>query len=62
MASVGLPLIGSPSKVTTPAWAGTSPMMALNSVVFPAPLGPTMVTSSPGVTRNPTPRRAWTRP
>ena len=40
----------SPSKRTLPASARTKPQMTLNSVVFPAPLGPMTPTTSPGAT------------
>jgi hypothetical protein len=34
------PLISLPRKVTDPSVGGKTPVMILNSVVFPAPLGP----------------------
>ena len=37
-----------PSKDTDPEVAGATPAIVSSSVVFPAPLGPTIATSSPG--------------
>ena len=41
-----------PSKRTDPAVGAATPAIASNSVVLPAPLGPTMATSSPGAIDN----------
>ena len=41
-----------PSKRTHPAVAGVTPAIASSRVVLPAPLPPTMATSSPGATLN----------
>src|SRR6478609_5619115 len=42
-----MPAIFSPAKVTPPAFQGTRPEIARSSVVLPAPLGPSRVTTSP---------------
>ena len=41
-----------PSKQTDPEVAGATPAIASSNVVLPAPLPPTMATSSPGATLN----------
>ncbi len=40
-----------PNRVISPSVGASSPLMRLNNVVFPAPLGPMMARRSPGSTR-----------
>ncbi len=47
--------IGNPSTDTVPAAGSTSPVSTRRSDVFPAPLGPTIASNSPGRTSNETP-------
>src|SRR6516165_2430075 len=49
-----------PASVTAPEDGGISPLMILNSVVLPAPLGPMMARRSPGSTDRLTSRSAFT--
>ena len=58
-ASVSLPSIRSPANLTAP-FAGSSPMIAPSSVVFPAPFGPITVAIFPLGTAIDTPRTAST--
>src|SRR5579863_3804795 len=51
-----------PSKTTVPPLGWSWPHRQLNSVVFPAPLGPTRPTASPGATATDTSLRAATPP
>ena len=46
--------MSSPKKRTRPAVGGKSPVMALNSVVLPAPLAPSTARRSPAATENET--------
>jgi hypothetical protein len=48
--------------VIAPDPAGTTPEMALNNVVLPAPLGPTIATNCPSSTETETPRSAASPP
>jgi len=50
----GRPSIGRPAKTTRPLRSGTTPVMAISSVVLPAPLAPMIATSSPGPTSSDT--------
>src|SRR5437879_11019961 len=52
----------SPRKRTVPALAGKAPVMMLNSVVLPQPLGPMMQRSSPAPMDRLTPRKTWSPP
>src|SRR5438046_477223 len=45
-----MPARSCPSNEIFPAASGTTPEMALNRVVLPAPFGPTMATNSPALT------------
>src|SRR3981189_346470 len=47
----GMDSKSTPSNIIEPALGGTIPEMVLNSVVLPAPLGPTIATNSPAPTR-----------
>src|SRR5579864_9383749 len=49
-----------PASATAPDDGGSSPLMILNKVVLPAPLGPMMARRSPGSTERLTSRNAWT--
>src|SRR5215204_2124524 len=61
MAADGTPATtGSPSIMTVPSVGATTPEMHLMSVDLPAPLGPTMQCTSPGMTSKSTPSRART--
>ena len=51
-----------PSKAILPAAGVTVPEIALNSVVLPAPLGPTIATNCPSATVSDTPRSAASPP
>jgi len=46
----GRPVIGRSSKMMRPALGGSWPVIRLNSVVFPAPLGPMMARRSSAAT------------
>src|SRR5688572_430494 len=46
----------------SPAWQRTSPRTAFKTVVFPAPFGPIMATSSPALTSKATSHSAGTSP
>ena len=50
-----------PAKAAAP-FSGSTPMMAFNSVVLPAPLAPMMVTISLSATSSDTERTASTLP
>src|SRR5207249_12129109 len=54
--------MSSPRKRTVPALAGKAPVMMLNSVVLPQPLGPMMQRSSPAPLDRLTPRKTWRPP
>src|SRR5437667_289853 len=54
--------MSSPRKRTVPALAGKAPVMMLNSVVLPQPVGPMMQRSSPAPTDRFTPRKTWSPP
>src|SRR2546430_5629474 len=54
--------MSSPRKRTVPALAGKAPVMMLNSVVLPQPLGPMMQRSSPAPMDRLTPRKTWSPP
>src|SRR5437588_2571725 len=56
------PPVGSPRNRTRPAVARRKPVMTLNSVVFPAPLGPISPTISPSATANDTSSTARSPP
>ena len=56
----GGPMTGLPSRMTPPEVGASSPAMHFNSVVLPAPDGPTMQTSSPWPTLKLTSRIAST--
>src|SRR5690606_33634740 len=58
----GTPARSRPSKRIAPDVTGASPEIALNSVLLPAPFGPTTATSSPAPTRSDTPLSAGMRP
>jgi ATPase subunit of ABC transporter with duplicated ATPase domains len=51
-----------PSSWTLPARARTRPLTVLSRVVLPAPLAPTMATTSPALTWSETPRSTVTAP
>ena len=53
--------MSSPAKAAKP-FSGSTPMMALSSVVLPAPLAPMMVTISLSPTSSETERTASTLP
>ena len=53
---------GSSRQYTLPATTGASPMMALSTVDFPAPLGPITATTSPCRIPSDTSVRARTAP
>ena len=61
MASGASPVMGRPSKTTSPS-RRTSPQTALSRVVLPAPLEPMRETISPARTWQVTPLRAVTEP
>src|SRR6266852_4999262 len=46
-----MPAISRPKKRTSPAVGRSKPVTTLTSVVLPAPLGPTIETNSPSLTR-----------
>ena len=54
--------MGWPSKMTVPADGLSWPHMQLNSVVLPAPFGPTSPTASPAATDSDTSRNAANPP
>ena len=54
--------MSAPSNQTEPDVSGSSPEIARIMVVFPAPLEPSSVTSSPSCTTSETPCRARIRP
>jgi hypothetical protein len=56
------PTRDSPSKRIDPLAGGTRPKIADSVVVFPAPFGPTIVTTSPSSTCSEMPWSAGTRP
>ena len=51
-----MPLMRWPFKITSPLVGAKRPLMRLNSVDLPAPLGPMMATRSPGATARLAPR------
>src|SRR3954452_14376072 len=51
-----------PKSSIRPEVGGMSPLMTLNSVVFPAPFGPRMARRSPGAMSRSTSRTAWSPP
>src|SRR5436309_2393264 len=56
------PVMSSPRKRTVPAVGENAPVMMLNSVVLPQPLGPMMQRSSPAPMDRFTPRSTWRPP
>ena len=56
------PAMGRPSNTTAPASGVAMPVKQLNSVVFPAPLGPITATIAPGSTVRLTPSSAVSPP
>src|SRR5204863_169898 len=58
----GRPVMSSPRKRTVPEVGGKAPVMMLNSVVLPQPLGPMMQRSSPAPMDRLTPRKTWSPP
>src|SRR5213592_701383 len=54
--------MSSPRKRTVPEVGGKAPVMMLNSVVLPQPLGPMMQRSSPAPMDRSTPRKTWSPP
>src|SRR5258708_27629786 len=58
----GRSVMSSPKNQTCPALGGKSPVMALKSVVFPAPLAPSTARRSPAATENDTSSIALSAP
>lgn len=56
------PVTGCPATSMAPPDSGSSPAMALSSVDFPQPDGPTRLTNSPCATSKDTSRTASTSP
>src|SRR2546430_17378492 len=54
--------MSSPRKRTVPEVGGKAPVIMLNSVVLPQPLGPMMQRSSPAPMDRLTPRKTWSPP
>ena len=57
-----MPAMSSPLKRTTPAVGLSSPVSTFTSVVLPAPLGPTIETSSPSAIESETSSSATKSP
>src|SRR5436853_1429309 len=62
IACAARPVMSSPRKRTAPAVGGKAPVMMLNSVVLPQPLGPMMQRSSPAPMDRLTSRSTWRPP
>ena len=58
----GRPPSGLPSNEIAPAFGGTMPMIERTVVVFPMPLRPRSVATSPARTANETPNSTWLAP
>ena len=62
MRSEDRPVMSLPSRVIVPRRSVTTPITDFRVVVFPAPLRPIRLTTSPGRTSSETPCRTWLFP